>query len=161
VFKTGPFFALLLLLGSVAIAQEGAITQYHGNGKHYHSISFKVKKNTFYSSIATGFTASSVSFEIDSSKSYQRAYTLLGGTEKFLLSNDAEQSAAIQNIAERSNQQSTSLLIAANPFNFISFFSGEIEGEVRLHLLFASPLKSEYLRGSKKKVKAQPVKNNL
>ncbi len=140
-------------------AQESNISVVKENGKHYKSIEFRIKKNTFYTQIVPKFLASSMSIESNNVNSFSNAYILLGGTERFDLVVDQEQTDAIQEIAERKQNQSSGLYIAEKPFEFFSFYSGELEGFVRIHLLYASPMKNSYLRDSKKK-SSTAVKQN-
>lgn len=145
------FILFLLAICSITYAQEGPINTVKENGKHFKAIEFIVKKNTFYTQIIPNFTGSSLTIETDITKSFDGSYILLGGTEKFNLSKDHEQTSNIQESTERASNQSTGLLIAKNEFPFFSFYSGDIDGKVRINILYASKLKSEYLKDNKKK----------
>lgn len=132
-------------------AQESPIEVVKENGKHYKALEFIVKKNTLYTNILTNFNASSLTIEAPIQFTLDRSYLILGADEKFQLVKDVEQSNAVQESAARLNNQSSALIIAKNTFNNFSFFSGNIEGKVRINLLYAAPLKSSYLKDSKKK----------
>ncbi len=141
----------LISFSTLSFAQEGPINTVKENGKHFKAIEFIVKKNTFYTQIIPNFTGSSLTIEADVNKSFDGSYILLGGTEKFNLIKDHEQTSNIQESTERSTNQSTGLLIAKNEFPFFSFYSGNLEGKVRINLLYASKLKSTYFKDNKKK----------
>lgn len=141
----------LVFLSFSARAQEGSIVTIKENGKHFKAIEFTVKKNTFYTQIIPQFLSSSLSIEIDATKSFFGSYILLGGTEKHLLMKDDENTENVQQDAERGGNQSSKLLIAKTPFEFFSFYSGNLEGSIRINLLYAAPLKSSYLKDKKKR----------
>lgn len=148
-------FRLLVLILSFytlnLFAQEGAIDIVKQNGKHFKAVEFSVKKNTLYTNIIPEFTASSLTIEVPSQLSFERSYLILGQDEKFELTKDHEQTSAVQESAARMNNQSSALIISKNSFSNFSFFSGNIEGKVRINLIYASPLKSSFLKDSKKK----------
>lgn len=150
---------IFLFLFSICLssyAQEGQITTVKENGKHFKAIEFMVKKNTFYTQIIPTFTSSSLTIETDITKSFLGSYILLGGTERFELAKDHEQTGNIQEGGRTSNQ-SSGLYIAKNAFQFFSFYSGDLDGKVRINLLYAAPLKSNYLKDKKK----SPIDCNL
>lgn len=132
-------------------AQEGSIDIVKENGKHFKALEFVVKKNTLYTNIVPEFIASSLTIEVPSQYSLDRSYLILGTDEKFLLTKDVEQTIAVQESAARLNNQSSALIISKNTFNNFSFYTGNVEGKVRINLLYAAPLKSSYLKDSKKK----------
>ncbi len=152
-------FFLTLLTCFTAYAQEGPIATIKENGKHFKSIEFTVKKNTFYTQIIPQFLGTSLTVETKNDQSFEGAYILLGGTERFNLNKDDENSANLQDIAERGSNQSSSLLISKSPFEFFSFYSGKLEGTIRINLLYAKPLKKSYLEDNKKKAQATVVNN--
>lgn len=132
-------------------AQEGSIDIVKENGKHFKAIEFIVKKNTLYTNIIPNFIASSLTIEAPIQYSLDRSYLILGSDEKFQIFKDLEQTNTIQESAARLNNQSSALIISKNTFNNFSFYTGNIEGKVRINLLYAAPLKSSYLKDSKKK----------
>ncbi len=152
-FKIPQVLLLIILLGAfqTLFAQEGPITIIEKKGDYYKAIEFNVKPNTFYSSININFKASSVNLEVAQSNIFEKAYLLLGGIQKFELAKDAHQSEVIENLPNRNSQQSSALYIANQPFEFISFYSGNLQGKIRMNLLYASPLKLDKLVSSKKK----------
>jgi hypothetical protein len=143
-------FFILFSISFISYAQEGPINTVKENGKHFKAVEFNVKKNTFYAQIIPQFTGSSLTIETNASNSFEGAYVLLGGVEKFNLAHDHEQSSNIQENTGRTTNQSSSLLIAKNEFPFFSFYSGNLEGKVRINLMYAAPLKSSYLKDKKK-----------
>ncbi len=143
-------FFILFSIGLSAYAQEGPVNTLKENGKHFKAIEFTVKKNTFYTQIIPQFTGSSLTIETNASNSFEGAYVLLGGDEKFFLTHDHEQTSNIQESTDRTTNQSTSLFIAKNEFPFFSFYSGNLNGKVRVNLMYAAPLKSSYLKDKKK-----------
>lgn len=145
------FIIFISLLSLKSYAQEGHIDIVKVNGKHYKALEFIVKKNTLYTNISTNFNASSLTIEAPVQYTFDRSYLILGTDERFQLYKDVEQSNAVQESAARLNNQSSALIIAKNTFDNFSFFSGNIEGKVRINLLYAAPLKSSYLKDSKKK----------
>lgn len=146
------FLLLILSIYSLNLfAQEGAIDVVKVNGKHYKALEFTVKKNTLYTNIIQDFIASSLTIEVANQYSFDRSYLILGSEEKFQLVKDVEQTNAVQESAARLNNQSSALIISKNTFNNFSFYTGNIEGKVRINLLYAAPLKSSYLKDSKKK----------
>lgn len=142
---------ILSLCSFNLFAQEGSIDVIKENGKHFKALEFVVKKNTLYTNIVPEFIASSLTIEVLSQYSLDRSYLILGTDEKFLLTKDVEQTNAVQESAARLNNQSSALIISKNTFNNFSFYTGNIEGKVRINLLYAAPLKSSYLKDSKKK----------
>ncbi len=148
---------ILLFITSHSMAQEGKIRTLKSNGKHFKAIEFNVRKNTFYAEIIPQFKGSSLTIEVEKSQDLQGSYILLGGTEKFIISKDAEQSETIQQIAERSENQSSGLYMSKEPFDFFSFYSGNLEGKIRVNILYAAPLKNTYLKDKKK----SPVDCNI
>ena len=146
------FLIFILSLCSFNLfAQEGSIDVIKENGKHFKAVEFVVKKNTLYTNIVPEFIASSLTIEVLSQYSLDRSYLILGSDEKFLLTKDVEQTNTVQESAARLNNQSSALIISKNSFNNFSFYTGNIEGKVRINLLYAAPLKSSYLKDSKKK----------
>ena len=147
------FLILILSFCSLNLfAQEGSIDVVKDNGKHYKALEFIVKKNTLYTNIIPEFIASSLTIEVANQYSFDKSYLILGTEEKFQLVKDVEQTNAVQESAARLNNQSSALIISKNTFNNFSFYTGNIEGKVRINLLYAAPLKSSYLKDSKKKV---------
>ncbi|MFN5705926.1 MAG: N-acetylmuramoyl-L-alanine amidase [bacterium] len=144
-------FFILSLCSFNLFAQEGSIDVIKENGKHFKALEFVVKKNTLYTNIVPEFIASSLTIEVLSQYSLDRSYLILGSDEKFLLTKDVEQTNTVQESAARLNNQSSALIISKNTFNNFSFYTGNIEGKVRINLLYAAPLKSSYLKDSKKK----------
>lgn len=142
---------ILSLCSFNLFAQEGSIDVIKENGKHFKALEFVVKKNTLYTNIVPEFIASSLTIEVLGQYSLDRSYLILGTDEKFLLTKDVEQTNAVQESAARLNNQSSALIISKNTFNNFSFYTGNIEGKVRINLLYAAPLKSSYLKDSKKK----------
>jgi hypothetical protein len=134
-----------------AFAQEGPISTIKESGKHYKAIEFNVKKNTFYTQIIPQFLGTSLSIEVNNDQSFEGAYILLGGTEKFNISKNEENTAVLQGIANRSSNQSSTLFVSKSPFEFFSFYSGKLEGTIRINILYAKPLKVSYIEGTKKK----------
>ncbi len=151
-------FLFLISISTISFAQEGPISTLKENGKHFKAIEFTVKKNTFYTQIIPNFTGSSLTIEADVSKSFEGSYILLGGIEKFHLIKDHEQTSNIQESTDRLTNQSTPLFIAKEAFPFFSFYSGNLDGKVRINLLYAAPLKSSYLKDTKKK---SPIDCNI
>lgn len=143
-------FLFLVSISIIANAQEGPINTVKENGKHFKAIEFRVKKNTFYTQIIPQFTGSSLSIETQANNSFEGAYILLGGEEKFNLTQDHEQTSAIQESTDRRTNHSTQLYIAQKEFPFFSFYSGNLEGKVRVNILYAAPFKSNYLKDKKK-----------
>ncbi len=142
---------ILIFCFTSTFAQEGPISTIKENGKHFKSIEFNVKKNTFYTQIIPQFLGTSLTVEVKNDQSFEGAYILLGGTEKFILNKDDENTSNLQEIAERGYNQSSSLLISKSSFQFFSFYSGKLEGTIRINLLYAKPLKKSYLQDNKKK----------
>ncbi len=142
---------ILSLCSFNLFAQEGSIDVIKENGKHFKALEFIVKKNTLYTNIVPNFLASSLTIEAPVQFTLDRSYLILGSDEKFLLIKDVEQTNAVQESAARLNNQSSALIISKNTFNNFSFYTGNIEGKVRINLLYAAPLKSSYLKDSKKK----------
>jgi hypothetical protein len=145
------FLFFTLLISITAYAQEGPITAIKENGKHFKAIEFTVKKNTFYTQIIPQFLSTSLTVEVNTNQNFNGSYLLLGGTEKHELNKDDENTENVQQTAERSTNQSSSLLISNNPFQFFSFYSDKLEGTIRINLMYAAPLKKSYLQDSKKK----------
>lgn len=144
-------FTLLFILFSFYVnAQEGPISTLQENGKHYKAIEFNVKKNTFYTQIIPNFLGSSLTIETDVLNNFDGAYILLGGVEKFFIKKDEEQTENIRQQAERSSNQSTGLFIAKAPFEFFSFYSGNLDGKIRINILYAAPLKKTFSKDKKK-----------
>lgn len=137
-------------LSNIGFSQEGKLYTIKQNGKHFKSIEFDVKKNTLYTNIIPNFEASSLTIEISSSQSFNKAYFILGNDEKKDLVKDDEQTQVIQESASRINNQSSTLLISNSSFKSFSFYSAGIEGRIRINLLYATPLKSSYLKDKKK-----------
>lgn len=144
-------FLFTLLTYFTAYAQEGPVATIKENGKHFKAIEFIVKKNTFYTQIIPQFTGTSLTVEANANQSFEGSYLLLEGTNKFLLNKDDENTENVQQSAERSSKQSSNLIISNQPFQFFSFYSGKLEGTIRINLLYAAPLKKSYLQDSKKK----------
>ncbi len=146
-------FLFLVLSTTLSVAQEGEIRTLEQNDIFYKAIEFEVKANTFYTHIDPDFRASSISFETSLSNTLQRAYVLLGGTQKFLLRKDIHNTQALEDKASRAGHQSTELYIAPGAFQFFSFFSGDLSGTMRVNLLYAPPLENDPKKTeSKKKV---------
>lgn len=150
-------FFFLFTITISAWAQEGKINTLKTNGKHFKAIEFNVKKNTFYAEIIPQFKGSSLTIEVDNQQDLNGSYILLGGTEKFIITKDAEQSEAIAQIAERANKQSSGLYLSSSPFEFFSFYSGNLEGTIRVNILYAAPFKNAFLKDKKK----SPVDCNI
>ncbi len=144
-------FLFTLLTCFTAYAQEGPVSTIKENGKHFKAIEFTVKKNTFYTQIIPQFLSTSLTVEVNTNQNFNGSYLLLGGTEKHELNKDNENTENVQQTADRGAKQSSRLLISNNPFQFFSFYSGNLEGSIRINLLYAAPLKKSYLKDTKKK----------
>jgi hypothetical protein len=144
-------FLFALLTCFTAFAQEGPVSTIKENGKHFKAIEFTVKKNTFYTQIIPQFLSTSLTVEINTNQNFNGSYVLLGGTEKYELNKDDENTENVQQDAERGSNQSSKLLISKTPFQFFSFYTGNLEGTIRINLLYAAPLKKSYLKDTKKK----------
>ncbi len=141
----------LFFTNSLLFAQEGKLYTIKQNGKHFKSIEFDVKKNTLYTNIIPDFEASSLNIEISNNHNFEKAYFILGNDEKRMLNLDNEQTQIVQESAARINSQSSALIISNSSFKNFSFYTANIEGRIRINLLYASPLKSSYLKDKKKR----------
>lgn len=141
------------LLSTGTFAQEGTITTLEEKGAYYKAVEFVVKKHTLYTEINPDFTASSLTFEAPINIDLSKSYVLLGGLQKFILHKDDHNTQALEDKALRNANQASELYIATQPFRFFSFYSGELEGTIRVNLMYAKPMKLE--KGASVKKKSQ------
>jgi hypothetical protein len=145
------FFLSSILISFISFAQESKITTIEQRGNYLKSIEFVVKKNTFYTNIDPNFTATSLTFETTADHDIEKSYVLLGGQEKFELKKD-EHTSGEDNTAERENINSSELFISSKPFTFFSFYSGDMEGKIKVNLIYAKPVKQKASSSKKKRV---------
>src|SRR5690349_8570849 len=85
--------SLILLFAMPVFAQEGNIITVEQKGELLKVIEFRVKKNTFYTSINPAFQATSMTIETAVDNTLERMYVLLGGIEKFIVKPNGHQAA--------------------------------------------------------------------
>lgn len=130
---------IFLLLFSVVVlqAQDRSVQTIEQRGDYFKLVKLKVRKNTFYTNLDPGFTATSVSVETPADLNPLRALLYLGSSAKYALSEETH----MENDTVRNEELFHSqLIIAPEPFRYFSFFSGDLEGPVFFKLLYAKPL---------------------
>lgn len=141
--QTLLMFTITLCLAQTVFSQESKIITIEQKGKFYKAIEFEVKRNTLYTSINPSFKATSLTIETAVEKTLERAYILLGGQEKFLVKPSSHVGNEDGTEASRSPALSSEQYISSEPFDFFSLYTGDMEGKIRVNLIYADPIKLE------------------
>lgn len=126
----------LLLISGLVNAQDRAVKIIEERGDYFKKVKLNVSKNTFYTNLDPSFLATSLSVEFPERADYARALIFLGTGQSLSL----KQETHFSEDTIHSGFQSE-LMIAPAPFNYFSFFSGDLEGPVFFKLLYAKPLR--------------------
>ncbi len=123
-FKKTVLFCLPFVFAAIcATAQDGNVKLISKKRKILRVIELDVKKNSIYTNIDPQFIYTSLSVELMDSINPVNAYLFLGDTEKV-------------NISFKEGTTLSTLLLAAKPLHYLSFFSGNYEGKVRFRLVY-------------------------
>lgn len=119
----------LLTCSTCSFAQDGILNLIEKKGHRSRVVEMLVRKNSIYTNLDPEFKATGVSIQLLDSLKPHNAYLFLGEQEKFVI-----------RIKDRQEQgdsiQVSELMLASQPFRYLSFFSGRYEGTIRFLLQY-------------------------